>query len=309
MRFGNWRGMTLALGMAICFSFSPKTQAGGFHLINKQEVEAVDVNTGGPYYAPPVPYGHYAKDPIGHVGKKVGGLTHSIFGKFHGMIGAAKCGACGGAGNGCGSCGGTGLLNHGGLGIGGGAGCGSADGCGSTSGHFSGLFGHGLGHSGVGHSSTVFTSEQGAPTPQGPIVSPQGISEGPCGNLNCGIFGRHRHGGNGIGIGNPCGSCGGGGCGACGGGIIGGGHGLGLGGGHGIGTGCNACGGVGCGLCAKAKGLAAGLVGKLLHKDKIKWFVGPGGPVPLTPGYVPYVVSTRSPRDFLSFPPMNPDAD
>ena len=45
-----------------------------------------------------------------------------------------------------------------------------------------------------------------------------------------------------------------------------------------------------------------------LHKPKVTWFVGPGGPVPLTPGYVPYVVSTRSPRDFFSFAPMNPDA-
>ena len=45
-----------------------------------------------------------------------------------------------------------------------------------------------------------------------------------------------------------------------------------------------------------------------LHKPKISWFIGAGGPVPLTPGYVPYIVTTRSPRDFFSFPPMNPNA-
>ena len=52
----------------------------------------------------------------------------------------------------------------------------------------------------------------------------------------------------------------------------------------------------------KLASLAAGL-----HHPKMKWFVGPGGPVPLTPGYVPYIVSTRSPRDFFAFPPMNPN--
>jgi hypothetical protein len=66
------------------------------------------------------------------------------------------------------------------------------------------------------------------------------------------------------------------------------------------GRGCGACGGAGCKLCA----IPSSLVSKLLHRGEIKWFVGPGGPVPLTPGYVPYVVTTRSPRDFLAFPPF-----
>ncbi len=48
------------------------------------------------------------------------------------------------------------------------------------------------------------------------------------------------------------------------------------------------------------------LLAKLLHKGEIEWFVGAGGPVPLTPGYVPYVVATRSPRDFFAFPPFMP---
>ena len=43
------------------------------------------------------------------------------------------------------------------------------------------------------------------------------------------------------------------------------------------------------------------------HRPKISWFIGAGGPVPITPGYVPYIVTTRSPRDFFSFPPMNPN--
>ncbi|MGZ3354720.1 MAG: hypothetical protein ACXVBO_07685, partial [Isosphaeraceae bacterium] len=43
------------------------------------------------------------------------------------------------------------------------------------------------------------------------------------------------------------------------------------------------------------------------HPNKVDYFVGPGGPVPLTPGYVPYIVATRSPRDFFAFPPMNPN--
>ena len=41
----------------------------------------------------------------------------------------------------------------------------------------------------------------------------------------------------------------------------------------------------------------------MMHKGDIKWFVGPGGPVPLTPGYVNYVNPVRSPRDYFAFPP------
>jgi hypothetical protein len=45
----------------------------------------------------------------------------------------------------------------------------------------------------------------------------------------------------------------------------------------------------------------------LLNRPHVDYFLGAGGPVPLTPGYVPYVVATRSPRDFFAFPPMNPN--
>jgi hypothetical protein len=104
---------------------------------------------------------------------------------------------------------------------------------------------------------------------------------GACGGR--GLFGKHR--------GNGCGACGGKGCGLCGGGK----------------GGCGACGGKGCGLCGGGHGLGLlrGLAAKALHKGEIKYFMGPGGPVPLTPGYVPYVVTTRSPRDFFAFPPFS----
>lgn len=61
-------------------------------------------------------------------------------------------------------------------------------------------------------------------------------------------------------------------------------------------------------LLHKAKsllGLPLGLASKVLHHGDVKYFVGPGGPVPLTPGYVPYVNPVRSPRDFFAFPPFS----
>jgi hypothetical protein len=71
---------------------------------------------------------------------------------------------------------------------------------------------------------------------------------------------------------------------------------------------------MGCKEClAKLAGLGSAVHGKLaslaagLQHPRMKWFVGAGGPVPLTPGYVPYIVATRSPRDFFAFPPMNPN--
>jgi hypothetical protein len=106
--------------------------------------------------------------------------------------------------------------------------------------------------------------------------------------------------------GSLCGACGGAGCNLCGGlGLL---HGK-----HGDpcaacgGRGCGLCGGTGCctGLCNKLCGGAAGLIGKLFHVGDIDYFIGPGGPVPLTPGYVPYVVTTRSPRDYFAFPPFS----
>jgi hypothetical protein len=56
-------------------------------------------------------------------------------------------------------------------------------------------------------------------------------------------------------------------------------------------------------LASRVHGALAGL----LYHQKVDYFVGAGGPVPITPGYVPYIVVTRSPRDFFAFPPMNPN--
>ncbi len=120
-----------------------------------------------------------------------------------------------------------------------------------------------------------------------------------CGDPGCGLGFKHSHdGGNGEMVGSGCSFCGGTGCGKCG--------------GHGARTGCSLCGGKGCGHClgglkSKLHGKLASLCGGLHHAPRMQYFLGAGGPVPITPGYVPYIVTTRSPRDFFSFPPMNPN--
>jgi hypothetical protein len=147
---------------------------------------------------------------------------------------------------------------------------------------------------GPGYGAAVVPTGQSVVQPSGQFV---------CGDPGCGVKSKHSHFGQLL-HGNKCGSCFGNGCGMCGGSGI-------ADPGHGQGTGCGHCGGKGCKHCLS--GLGSSLHGKLasltgmLHKQKITWFVGPGGPVPLTPGYVPYVVSTRSPRDYFAFAPMNPN--
>ncbi|AGA25110.1 hypothetical protein [Singulisphaera acidiphila] len=322
MRFGKWRGVALTFALAASFTIgqSRSVHAGGLHTIPR-EVEAIDINTGGPYFAPPIPYGHYAKDGLGGLAA-AGGLLHG--GLLHGGLGhGAGCGLLhGGLGHGAG----CGLGHGGGCSDGGcgdnGCGGGSAGGC------------HGLGLFKKGHGGKFFSGNDCgglvstggtvvAPSSQAPLVSAQSAYPSTqCGDSGCKLKLRHFHrrghgcdqcSGNGCGIcqggvgglstGDLCGSCHGGGCGACGGrGLFGKG-------------GCGACGGKGCGACLGghgllqathgALGLPKALVAKALHKGDIKWFVGPGGPVPLTPGYVPYIVTTRSPRDFFAFPPFN----
>ncbi len=56
-------------------------------------------------------------------------------------------------------------------------------------------------------------------------------------------------------------------------------------------------------VASTASGLAHSAMMKM-GKGGVEYFVGPGGPVPITPGYVNYVVTTRSPRDFFAFPPF-----
>lgn len=338
MRFGTWREAPLVFGLAalLGLGFCAATEAGGWpsHTIPRV-APAYDFNTGGEYFAPTVPYGHYAKDPMGHLAKSAGHVKGSLLG-----LGSHLGGLGHGHGAGCGA--GCGHAGHG-LGHGDGMKCGhglSGNACGFCSGL--GLFKKHRGagacggsaclecNPGVGrvknfgpyHPTTVVASNQAlpsgqaVPSPQTVVIpSGQALCGGPgacgvkgCGHggllakLRCKLCGGNGCGGcGGLGIGDPCSSCHGSGCGKCGGcGLL-----------SKLGQ-CPFCHGAGCGNCLK--GLGSKLHGLLtspmgmLHRPKYKWFVGAGGPVPLTPGYTPYTVTTRSPRDFFAFPPKNPDA-
>jgi hypothetical protein len=362
MRFGHWRGATLAIAVlgALGMGSIAPTYAGGIFGIGHtipRETLAQDYRTGGVYYAPPIPYGEYTKDYVGCM-HAAAGLLHGGIGKLCGACFGKGCGLCGGlgclhgdacGGKGCGLCGGRGLFgkHHGGGGdpcgscggrgcglCGGGLGLGHGGGLGLGHGHGSGVVigGHagcgplGCGSPGCGN---VAATPQGLAVPAKVIASPQaGLPVaapcGGCGGRGCGLcggglFGKHHGGGLGS---NACGSCGGQGCGLCGGGLgLGLGHGGGLFGKHhggaGVGDPCGACGGRGCGLCgglghggglhglgvgSHVMGLGHGIANKL-GVGGVKYFVGPGGPVPLTPGYVPWINPIRSPRDFFAFPP------
>jgi hypothetical protein len=305
MRFGNWRGVALALAVATGCAASARAD---FPCVIPRLVPAVDLNTGGPYYMPAVPYGHYAgKDLAGAFSKHLGcGHCGGLFHHGCGHCGGKGCGHCGGKGcgdDGCGTCGGhkffhghDGGLCGGGLCGGGGFGHHKAKDCGGctgNAGHDGGLCGGGgFGH----HKAKDCGGCVGNAVAYGPVVatSPQ------CGEPGCGIGGLHSHG-----LGESCGHCGGTGCGHCRGRHWGhhkghdpcGDPGCGLCHGTHGGKGCGHCGGAGCKHCL---GLHA-----LLGGNRVKYFRGAGGPVPLTPGYVPYVVTTRSPRDFFAFPPFS----
>jgi hypothetical protein len=326
MRFGTWRGVAplLAFALAAVYAtggFAPAQARAGIicHTIPR-EVVAVDINTGGPYFAPPVPGGCYTKDPVGAVYDAFGAALGLLSGCWPGCghCGGAGCGHCGGAGcghcghgspsghdpcavcggndKGCGFCGWRGLLHgHGGKALG--AGCGGGLCSPQRAGKACSL---------AGHASTVCPSVQAAPqvSPLSLLASAQGL----CSKAGCKLKMRHFHR-----IGKGCTACNGQGCGLCHGGLLSGKvcddcHGAGCG--HCGGTGlCHpglGAGGLGAGgLCSQLLGVPAGLIGKLFHIGEIEYFMGPGGPVPLTPGYVPYVVSTRSPRDYFAFPPFS----
>ena len=360
MRFGQLRGVLLATALISAIGTVSTALADGIIKTIPREVLAQDLNTGQPYFAPPVPWGHYAKSGVfDHYYPKAGhfGFLHhgckNCGGSGHGL-GGLGCKSCGGSGCGLGSK--CGLLNHAG-GAGAGDGCGLGGGCGGSACVDPGC---GLGHgstrrikdcglcknkgcglcqsSSIGDPMYVTASSQSVPIR--PVVSAQSFDPnggtllcdsctgkgcgqcGGCGLLHrkaadtcgsCGGGGCGKCGLSGLlhrGAGDSCGACGGAGCGKCG--LFNGGNACGSCGGAGCGkcglfnggSGCGACGGRGCNLCSNLKGKLAGL---LHHKSgKIKYFVGPGGPVPLTPGYVPYTVTTRSPRDFLAFPPYTP---
>ena len=311
MLFVKRRGLLLTPALAITLGLglvmARSARADGLILQHTipREVDAYDFKTGKPFMAPPVPYGHYAADYAGQAHKAIGCVTcrlnglmgggghgHSLFHKGDGADGGCGHGdaGCAGGGIGCGS--GHGLFGHHG---------------GSSSGIYDGTDGLGAGSAGY---ATTWAQPSGQASA---LPSAQAI----CGQTGCNVAAKHSHLSQML---NKirCGSCGGDGCGACAGtgatGELCGDPGcnLGAGHGHGNGKGCGLCGGRGCANCLS--GLKAGLHGKLasiagsLHKPKISWFNGAGGPVPITPGYVPYIVTTRSPRDFFSFPPMNPNA-
>lgn len=339
MRFGHWRGVTLAFvltaGAACSGLWNPTpARAGGlFHLGHTipRETLAQDYRTGGVYYAPPIPYGEYTKDYLGCI-HGAAGLLRGCVGKLCGLCMGKGCGACDGLGcfhgDPCGDCGGQGCNHCGGLGL---LHKHHGTGGGGLLGHHNdgdGLLGHGhhndgdvcptsLGGTvigGPGLDGTVLggPSAQTGPSPQvAPTICGECGGKGHCGGLlgrrgkacgSCGGGGLLHHGGGLLHHGgDPCGNCGGKGCGLCGGG-----H------GHGGGDLCGNCGGRGCGLCGhlgklrSALGMGMGLGHSLLNRAGIggaEYFVGPGGPVPLTPGYVPYIVPVRSPREFFAFPP------
>jgi hypothetical protein len=263
------------------------------------------------------------------------GFGHGHSGGGHGLLGHGHGGSGCGPGCGHGHGGGHGLglghwLGKKGHGHGGGG-----------LGHGHGL---GLGHGPLCGPGQDCASPQGTTvvgSPQGAMPSGQGLTAITCGgcagmgHINggpCGLCGGSKSllrghvmckgcGGKGLMHGgDPCGGCGGKGLlagllhNACGGSGCGGCGGDGLMGGHNL---CGGCGGKGCGMCGHS-GMIHKLVGlphhltsavhgaaaTVFHKGDIEYFVGPGGPVPLTPGYVPYVVPVRSPRDYFAFPPF-----
>ncbi len=295
MRFENRRGMPLTIALAAVMGLSQgwvsMTRADGYrlHYTVPRTVAAVDLSTGQEMKAPPIPYGHYAK----------GGLLGCAGCRRHALLGCLGCGH--GPGSGCLK----GLFGHGAHGADcDGPGCGGGHGWGH---HGAGRFapidpgsacvvpgcesgtncGHGFGkhHGGAPIGQCVLATTQSAPIGTA-VVQPSGQSV--CGDPGCAIRGKHHHG-KGSHAGNGCGDPG---CNLCG--------------GRGRGHGCSFCGGKGCSHCLSGLQGKLGMLTGLLHRQKVDYFVGAGGPVPITPGYVPYVVPTRSPREFFAFPPMNP---
>lgn len=291
MRFETWRGIPLVLGTAavgLALAWGGPARADGYHIRKTipREVLAYDYTTGGVMMAPPIPYGHYAKD----------GLLDCAGCRMHSLLGCLGCGHGNGHGKGCGNCGGKGCGLCSGHGNGGDPAC-AGGGCG----------GHGHGHHKAGRfapcDACVAPVGGGIYDPAGGVVGSSQVmpagqavvvpsSQSPCGLNGCGVRDPHKH------HGKRCGKCHGNGCGACG------------------GAGMTGCGDPGCGLCnggghGGGHGLGHGghgnKLGGLFHRgNRVEYFVGPGGPVPITPGYVPYINPVRSPRDFFSFPPMNP---
>jgi hypothetical protein len=296
MRFGTWRVSQLAfslaaLGLGLGTTMNARAQ-WPIHTIPRTS-PAYNYTTGGEFMAPPVPYGHYAKDYVGAAHKQAAMLKGHFLGKFAGL-GLGHHGN--GNGDGCDGpdCG----KGHGVFGHHGGSGCGEPDCFGGISCGILGHKTHGGGPAEYAYGAAGYaTTTSGASAQAGPVASGQLA----CAQVGCNVGGKHSHLGH-MGGHSRSGLCGDSSCG------------IGYAHGHGNGDGgCGFCGGKGCKHCLGNGGLGSMIHGKLaslvagLNQPKVKWFVGAGGPVPLTPGYVPYIVATRSPRDFFAFPPMNPN--
>ena len=93
MLFGKRRGMPLTLALAttlgLGLGLASSARADGlfFQHTIPREVDAYDFTTGGPFMAPPVPYGHYAKDYVGDAQKATGCITCQL----HGLMGGPRC--------------------------------------------------------------------------------------------------------------------------------------------------------------------------------------------------------------------------
>ena len=96
MLFGKRRGMPLTLalamtlGLGLVMASSARADGMLFQHTIPREVDAYDFTTGGPFMAPPVPYGHYAKDYVGELHKCLGCVTCQL----HGLMGGGGQGHC-----------------------------------------------------------------------------------------------------------------------------------------------------------------------------------------------------------------------
>ena len=232
MRFGQLRGVTLAAVLISTFWTAQSALGDGFVKTIPREVLAQDLNTGQPYFAPPIPWGHYAKDGLfdhyypkaGHLGFLHHNKCKDCGGSGHGL-GGRGCDSCGGSGCGlgskCGLGGKCGLFGHG-CGVKGGDGCGDL-GCGQGHGSSRRIKDCGLcknkgcglcQSSSIGDPMYVMASSQ---SPVQPVASAQVFDSNgqtmicdSCSGKGCGKCGLcgllHKK------AGDPCGSCGGNGC-------------------------------------------------------------------------------------------------
>ena len=163
MRLGaRWRRALALIGL---LSFAAGTASAGlFRKTIPREVAAIDLSTGQPYSAPPIPYGHYAKDKVGYIHERVGMVTGAVGGLFH-------------RGNACNSCGGRGCAFCSGTGMAPGASmpCSECDGATVGGRHSGGMHGN---HNTTGYATVIEGSPYG--TPQSAVCQS-------CGGGGCGL--------------------------------------------------------------------------------------------------------------------------